>query len=63
MSHRLRVRCVVCGKVSGGRLPRLPWGRHGTGRVGDGTFRFPRRHKGPDGQPCPGNIEEAEWLS
>ena len=51
-----RFKCVECGKLSTGRLPRD--GRH----VGDGTVRYPRRHKGPDGKPCPGNIEEAEWV-
>lgn len=59
---RLRFRCVECGKLTAGRLPRLPWGRKGTGRVGDGTYYFPRRHK-VNGEPCPGNVLEAEWVS
>lgn len=46
------IRCPVCGKLSTGRCPR--WG--------DGTFRYPRRHLGPDGEPCPGNIMEGEWV-
>ena len=50
------VTCVVCGKVTkGGRLPRE--GRH----TGDGSERFPRRHKGADGRACPGNIEFGIW--
>jgi len=56
MPHRYSWRCKVCGKVTAGRLPRA--GRH----VGDGTFMFPRRHKGSDGQPCRGNIQEAEMV-
>ena len=51
-----RFKCVECGKLSTGRLPRD--GRY----VGDGTVRYPRRHKGPGGKPCPGNIKEAEWV-
>ncbi|UTU07738.1 hypothetical protein CcrC1_gp054c [Caulobacter phage C1] len=51
-----RFKCVVCGKLSAGRLPRE--GRH----VGDGSERFPRRHKGGDGADCPGNILYAEWV-
>ncbi len=53
---RTRFRCVICGKVTAGRLGRV--GRH----VGDGSARFPRRHKGADGQPCPGNVYDAEWI-
>ena len=52
-----RFKCVECGKLSTGRLPRD--GRY----VGDGTVRYPRRHKGPGGKPCPGNIKEAEWVT
>jgi hypothetical protein len=46
-------RCPCCGKETAGRLPKR----------GDRTFRYPRRHKGPDGKPCPGNIEEAKWIN
>lgn len=53
---KLQFRCVVCGKLTAGRLPRT--GRH----TGDGTYHYPRRHKGKDGKPCPGNIKEAEWI-
>jgi len=50
-----RFRCVVCGKLTSGRIPRN--GRH----VGDGTVRFPRRHNF-EGKPCEGNIRDAEWV-
>jgi len=50
-----RFKCAVCGKLTAGRVPRD--GRH----VGDGTFRFPRRHR-VGGEACPGNIVEAEWV-
>jgi hypothetical protein len=52
-----RFKCVVCGKITAGRMP-----RDGHGSPGDGTFLYPRRHKGKDGNPCAGNIEEAEWV-
>jgi len=54
-----RYKCVVCGKVTAGRLPQNP-SRHR--EAGDGTLMYPRRHKGKDGKPCPGNIEHAEWV-
>lgn len=58
MSHlETRFRCPVCGKITAGRIPR----EHGH-HYGDLTVRFPRRHKGSDGKPCPGNIKEAEWV-
>ncbi|MCY1281891.1 hypothetical protein D9M69_324160 [compost metagenome] len=46
-------RCVVCGQLSAGRIPRR--GRE------DGSFGYPR-HKGQDGQICPGCFEEAGWI-
>ena len=49
-------RCSFCGKITSGRLPKN--GRH----KGDTTFIFPRRHKLLNGDDCPGNIEEAEWV-
>lgn len=54
---KIRFRCIVCGKLTAGRVPRTAW------QKGDGSARFPRRHKirGTD-KPCPGNIEEAEWV-
>lgn len=51
-----RFKCVVCGKLTAGRMP-----RDSSGRPGDSTVRYPRRHK-HDGAPCKGNIYEAEWL-
>lgn len=48
----LRFRCVVCGKLTDGRLP----------KGGDGSVYYPRRHNGKDGEPCPGNLQEAEWI-
>ena len=50
-----KFKCVVCGKLTSGRLPRAGW------LPGDGSFRYPRRHK-VNGKPCPGNIMEAEWI-
>lgn len=47
-----RFECVVCGKLTAGCIPAR----------GDGTFRYPRRHNGKDGKPCPGNGREAEWV-
>lgn len=50
-----RFRCVACGKLTTGRVPHGSWIR------GTGDFRYPRRHK-VNGEPCPGNIREAEWV-
>ncbi len=51
----MKVKCQECGRIGGSRLPR-------DGRFpGDGTFLYPRRHKGANGQPCPGNLREALW--
>lgn len=50
-----RFRCTHCGKLTTGRMPRAK------GEIGDGTARFPRRHK-LAGKSCPGNIREAEWV-
>lgn len=52
-----KYRCVICGKLTAGRLPNAGWGN-----VGDGTFIFPRYHK-HKGKPCPGNVLEAEWVN
>lgn len=59
MKKVTRFKCPVCGKITAGRLP-VNQSRHR--ERGDGTFYFPRRHNGPDGEPCPGNIEEAIWV-
>jgi hypothetical protein len=55
MKCQTRFRCVVCGKLTAGRMPRE--GRE----VGDTTARFPRRHH-HNGRPCPGNIQLAAWV-
>jgi hypothetical protein len=52
MKRKTWFKCVVCGKITSGRVP----------RKGDGSFRFPRRHNSEDRKPCVGNIEEAEWV-
>ena len=51
-------KCIVCGKLTAGRIP-----RDESHHAGDLTARFPRRHKDHDGIPCPGNIQEAEWVN
>ncbi len=56
MRKRTRFRCVICGKITAGRLGRA--GRH----TGDGSARFPRKHNGADGRPCPGNVFDADWI-
>ncbi len=51
-----RFRCTVCGKLTiGGRLPATKWAK------GDGTYRYPRRHK-IDGKYCKGCYLEADWV-
>ncbi len=51
MKTTTKFKCVVCGNVSSGRMPRR----------GDSTGRFPRRHK-IDGKLCPGNFRLALWV-
>jgi len=53
---KTRFKCVVCGKVTAGRMPRVH-ARH----EGDGSARFPRMHK-VDGVLCDGSFMEAEWV-
>lgn len=55
MSAWWRFKCKTCGKITAGRRPGKTWYRS------DGTAMFPRRHN-HNGKPCPGNIEEAEWI-
>lgn len=55
-----RFKCAVCGKVTAGRVPVNPRNHR---ERGDGTFRYPRKHRGPDGKPCPGNSQEAKWVN
>lgn len=50
-------KCVVCGKLTAGRLPRASgWFK------GDGSCYYPRRHK-VGGVLCPGSLQEAEWVN
>lgn len=52
-----KFKCVVCEKITAGRMPREG------GIVGDGSFRYPRRHINKEtGKPCEGNIREAVWV-
>lgn len=51
MIPRLKFKCPVCGKLTAGRIP----------KGGDGSFYYPRRHNF-GASPCPGNIQEAEWV-
>jgi hypothetical protein len=40
--------CQCCGKITVGRMP----------KGGDGTYYFPRKHKGADGETCEGVYDE-----
>jgi hypothetical protein len=53
---RERYACAVCGHISDGRL--LEEGSEQT----NPSMRFPKRHKGPDGQPCAGNYRYARLV-
>lgn len=53
---RKRYACAVCGHISDGRL--LEAGSEQT----DPSMRFPKKHKGPDGQPCAGNYRYARTV-
>jgi arsenate reductase (thioredoxin) len=44
------LRCLVCGKVTAARMPR---DANGVNMIS--AERYPRRHRGPNGRPCPGN--------
>lgn len=48
-----KVRCSVCGRIYTARIP----------KGGDGTFLYPRRHQSLIGNPCKGNLQEAEYLN
>jgi len=61
VAEETRFKCVVCGKLTSGRISRGLCD-DGYFAVGDTSARFPRRHKGTDGNSCPGNILEAEWV-
>lgn len=51
------IQCVVCDKqTANGRRPM-------EGRVrGDGSERYPRRHRGDDGRVCPGVFALGRWI-
>ena len=46
-----RFRCIVCGRVTAGRMP----------RKGDTTARMPRWHT-VAGKVCDGVFREAQWV-
>ena len=50
-TRKTRFKCVLCGKITAGRIP----------RNGDKSMRVPRRHNA-NGKPCPGTVEEAKWV-
>lgn len=54
-----RYKCIVCGKLTAGRIP-VSLTNHR--EKGDLTFIYPRRHKGKDNELCPGSLQEAEWV-
>lgn len=58
MTRTTRFKCVVCGKLTAGKMP--PPGK-GWGPA-DTSARYPRRHNGPDGKVCEGVYQEAEWV-
>jgi hypothetical protein len=51
-SVETRFRCVTCGKLTSGRMPRR----------GDTSARYPRRHYSNDGKICEGVFRDAEWV-
>lgn len=55
---KTRYKCVECGKLTAGRLPVNP---HNHRERGDGTARFPKKHK-VNGKLCLGVFKEAEWI-
>lgn len=54
---RTRYKCAVCNLLTSGRVP---VGSNHKER-GDGTFRYPRKHK-LNGRVCPGSYLEAIWV-
>jgi len=54
-----QVKCPICGKVTGGRLPRAG------GHKGNGTWWFPTRHKQnkTDKKYCEGIFMEGEIVN
>jgi hypothetical protein len=53
--RRTRFRCVVCGRLTAGRMP-----REGDA-MGDTSERWPRRHT-IAGEVCAGVYRLAEWV-
>lgn len=53
-----KYKCVVCGKITAGRIP-VSLTNHR--EKGDLTFRYPRRHKVKN-ELCSGSLQEAEWV-
>jgi len=47
-----RFKCVVCGKLTAGKVP----------VAGDGSQRYPRKHASEYGDPCPGCFIFADWV-
>ena len=56
---KTKFKCVVCGKLTAGKIP---FNFDRTNERGDGTFRYPRKHKLKNGKICPGTYQEAEWV-
>lgn len=52
-----RFRCVVCEKLTAGRMP-----RHDNGAAADTTARYPRKHLDEHGRDCRGAWMLAEWV-
>ena len=52
-----RFRCSVCGRLTAGKVPNSD-GRY----AADKSERYPRMHRRPFGEPCPGVYEFAEWV-
>jgi hypothetical protein len=55
----IKFKCSICGKLTSGRMPINP---HNHKEKGDGSFRYPRRHKNENGGYCEGNYKEAIWV-
>ena len=53
-----RFKCVICGKLTAGKIPVNPSNHR---EKGDLTVRRPRKHK-LNGGVCPGTYQEAEWV-
>lgn len=58
MTRTTRFKCVVCGKLTAGKIPNpgVGWG------PADLSARYPRKHRDKDGEVCEGVYQEAEWV-